>query len=63
MIKLHGMKYQTKMKLAEHSSNPHPPKTVQSEDVIFLLNYCVTYTRVHETCGLSQIVKNKSIGL
>lgn len=56
------MKYQTEIKLAGHSSNPHVPKTVQTEDVIFFLTYCIIYTRLHETCGLSQIIKNQSIG-
>lgn len=56
------MKYQIEMKLADHSFNPHAPKAIQSEDAIFFLNYCIIYTRLHETHGLSQTVKDKSIG-
>lgn len=60
--KLHSMKYQTEMKLADHSSNLRVPKTVKPEDVIFFLNYCIIYTRLHVTSSLSQIIKNKRIG-
>lgn len=47
------------MKLADYNSNPHAPKTMSSEDVIFSLNYWIIYIRLHETAGLSQTIKNK----
>lgn len=60
MIKLHGMKHQSEMKLADHSSNHHIPKTTKPEDVISSHNYYTICTRHHETCSLIQTVKNES---